>query len=244
MTAVGATDIGRRRKDNQDNYYIDVRHNDEQAFLVVCDGMGGAKSGNIASDMAVNLFAAEVKKRQKPGMSFAYMRDVMAEAIQNANRLTYEKSNEDADCTGMGSTMVAVLVDGSDACFLNVGDSRAYHFSLSGVRQITQDHSLVQMMVLRGELTAEQAKNFPGKNLITRAVGTEPEVEGDVFTQELRKDECLLLCSDGLSNEMADQEMLFEVAHGQRRSDCCQRLMHIAKHRGAPDNVTLVLASM
>ena len=97
-------------------------------------------------------------------------------------------------------------------------------------------------MVQRGELTREQAKNYPGKNLITRAVGTEPQVEGDIYVQELKKDDCILLCSDGLSNEMADQEMLFEVAHGVRRSDCCRRLLNIAKNRGAPDNVTVVLA--
>lgn len=94
------------------------------------------------------------------------------------------------------------------------------------------------------ELTQEQAKLHPGKNVITRAVGTEPEVEGDVFTCRLRRDECILLCSDGLSNEMADQEMLFEVVHGLSKSDCCQRLLHIAKNRGAPDNVTVTLAAV
>ena len=99
-------------------------------------------------------------------------------------------------------------------------------------------------MVQRGELTREQAKTYPGKNLITRAVGTEPEVEGDIYVQELKKDECLLLCSDGLSNEMADQEMLFEVAHGMKKSTCCERLLSIAKNRGAPDNVTVVLAAV
>ena len=95
-----------------------------------------------------------------------------------------------------------------------------------------------------GELTQEQAKLHPGKNVITRAVGTEPEVEGDVFICKLRKEECILLCSDGLSNEMADQEMLFEVVHGMSKSDCCQRLLHIAKKRGAPDNVTVALAAV
>ena len=94
------------------------------------------------------------------------------------------------------------------------------------------------------ELTQEQAKLHPGKNVITRAVGTEPEVEGDVFICKLRKEECILLCSDGLSNEMADQEMLFEVVHGMSKSDCCQRLLHIAKKRGAPDNVAVALSAV
>ena len=111
-----------------------------------------------------------------------------------------------------------------------------------GIRCVTVDHSLVELMVQRGELTHEQAKNHPGKNVITRAVGTEPSVEGDIYIQKLHRDDCLLLCSDGLSNVMADQEMLFEVAHGVRKSDCCQRLLRIAKNRGAPDNVTVAMA--
>ena len=125
---------------------------------------------------------------------------------------------------------------------INVGDSRAYLFTPDGVQLLTVDHSIVEFMVQRGEITQEQAKNHPGKNVITRAVGTEPSVEGDIYIQKLHRDDCLLLCSDGLSNVMADQEMLFEVAHGVRKSDCCQRLLRIAKNRGAPDNVTVAMA--
>ena len=211
---------------------------------MVCDGMGGAKSGNIASDMAVNLFAAEVKKRQKPGMSFAYMRDVMAEAIQNANRLTYEKSNEDADCTGMGSTMVAVLVDGSDACFLNVGDSRAYHITKNGISQVTSDHSVVEEMIRRGELTPAQARQHPAKNYITRAVGTEAEVEPEFFERRVEPGDILLLCSDGLSNMVLDEEILFELRANPELSTCPKRLIQIANDRGGPDNITVVLLAI
>ena len=142
----------------------------------------------------------------------------------------------------MGTTLVAAFLLRNTAVVINVGDSRAYHFSQQGVRQLSCDHSVVELMVQRGELTREQAKNYPGKNLITRAVGTEPQVEGDIYVQELKKDDCILLCSDGLSNEMADQEMLFEVAHGLKKSTCCERLLAIAKNRGAPDNVTVTLA--
>ena len=144
----------------------------------------------------------------------------------------------------MGTTLVSAVTNGSGAVICNVGDSRAYHFTREDVSLVTRDHSMVAYMVERGELTQEQAKLHPGKNVITRAVGTEPEVEGDVFICKLRKEECILLCSDGLSNEMADQEMLFEVVHGMSKSDCCQRLLHIAKKRGAPDNVTVALAAV
>ena len=109
------------------------------------------------------------------------------------------------------------------------------------MRQLTTDHSLVQMMVKRGEISPEQAKNYPGKNLITRAIGPESVVECDIFHRRLENGECLLLCTDGLSNLVDDQEILFEIVHGANRPSGCERLLEIAKNRGAPDNVTCVL---
>jgi len=125
-----------------------------------------------------------------------------------------------------------------------VGDSRAYLFNKDGMSSITTDHSLVELMVQRGELSREAAKNHPGKNLITRAVGTEATVECDIYHHKLSKGDCVLLCSDGLSNVMSDQEILFEVVHGVKKNDCCQRLLKIANYRGAPDNVTVALVAM
>lgn len=122
-----------------------------------------------------------------------------------------------------------------------MGDSRCYLITREGIRQITADHSLVQMMIRRGELTVEQARTYPGKNYITRAVGTEPTVECDLFRQNLSKGEFLLMCSDGLHGVVDDQEILFEVVHGVNKENCCQRLLDIAKTRGAPDNVTALL---
>lgn len=244
MMAVGATDKGRRRKDNQDNYFIDVRHDDRQAFLVVCDGMGGAKSGNVASDMSIHLFAAEVRKRQKPGMTVSYMRGIMEAAIGEANRLTFERANEDIDCAGMGSTMVSVMIDGSDACFLNVGDSRAYHITKNGITQVTCDHSIAQEMIRRGELTLEQARSHPAKNYITRAVGTEPEVEPEFFSRRVEPGDMILLCSDGLSNMVLDEEILFELHANPDMANCPHRLIQLANERGGPDNITVVLLAV
>ena len=144
----------------------------------------------------------------------------------------------------MGTTLVAALVRGNRVSLINVGDSRAYVINQKGIRQITRDHSVVQMMVDRGELTAEMAKSYPGKNLITRAVGTEMTISGDIFRQELSRGDFLLLCSDGLSNLLDDQEILFEVVHGVNKERCCKRLLDIAVSRGAPDNVTSVLVSV
>lgn len=238
----GLTDPGNIRTQNQDAYEI-VNFGHDRALLLVCDGMGGARSGNIASSMAAEAFVSEVRRCQKLAVSAERAESILRGALELANKAVYEHAALSEEYAGMGTTLVAALVLKNTAVIINVGDSRAYHFSAQGVRQITTDHSIVEMMVQRGELTREQAKTYPGRNLITRAVGTEPEVEGDIYVQELKKDESLLLCSDGLSNEMADQEMLFEVAHGMKKSTCCERLLSIAKNRGAPDNVTVVFAA-
>ena len=243
MQLWGLTDPGNIRSQNQDAYRI-VEFGHDRALMIVCDGMGGAKSGNVASSMAVEAFVAEVRRSQKLAFSVERIKQILRGALELANKAVYEHAKLGDEYSGMGTTLVAAFLLKNTAVLINVGDSRAYHFSAQGVRQVTSDHSIVELMVQRGELTPEQAKTYPGKNLITRAVGTEPEVEGDIYVQELHKDDCLLLCSDGLSNEMADQEMLFEVAHGMKKSTCCDRLLSIAKNRGAPDNVTVVLAAV
>lgn len=243
MQTWALTDPGNIRQQNQDAYAI-IPFGRERVLMIVCDGMGGAKSGNVASTLAVEVFTGEVRRTQKAGMSAQNAAAMLRGALELANRAVYEQSQLSEDFAGMGTTLVAAWLTREQAVIINVGDSRAYHFTQNDVSLVTRDHSMVSFMVERGELTQEQAKFHPGKNVITRAVGTEPEVEGDVFTRQLRRDECILLCTDGLSNEMADQEILFEVVHGLHKSDCCQRLVQIAKKRGAPDNVTVALAAL
>jgi len=166
---------------------------------------------------------------------------MLRSAVKLANFTVFDQSAQFEEFSGMGTTLVAAVVREGKATLVNVGDSRAYGINRSGIQQLTKDHSLVQMMVDRGDLTPEVAKSYPGKNLITRAVGTEPIVMCDIYHWEVGKGDYLLLCSDGLSNVMDDQEILFEVAHGVNKDRCCQRLLSIAKNRGAPDNVTSVL---
>ena len=243
MQIWGLTDPGNIRSQNQDAYNI-VEFGHDRALMIVCDGMGGAKSGNVASSMAAEAFVAEVRRSQRLALSVERVKQILLGALELANKAVYEHAKLGDEYSGMGTTLVAAFLLKNTAVVINVGDSRAYHFSAQGVHQVTRDHSIVELMVQRGVLTPEQAKTYPGKNLITRAVGTEPEVEGDLYVQELHKDDCLLLCSDGLSNEMDDQEILFEVVHGMKKSTCCERLLSIAKNRGAPDNVTVVLAAV
>ena len=239
----GITDPGCVRPQNQDTYLIEVL--DKNTLLcVVCDGMGGAKSGNVASTLAADVFVQEVKRTWTPDMDPEKLDQMLRGAVKLANFTVYDQAQQFEEFDGMGTTLVAVLIQGKSATVVNVGDSRAYCLDEEGIRQITTDHSLVQMMIHHGELTPEQARSYPGKNLITRAIGTESVVECDVFHRRLTKGECLLVCSDGLSNLLDDQEILFEVVHGINKKSSCERLLAIAKNRGAPDNVTCVLVQI
>ena len=240
MQSWGLTDQGCVRAQNQDAYQI-AQLDRNSLLCVVCDGMGGAKSGNIASSLASDIFVQQVKQTWSPDMSQDSVDKMLRNATKMANFTVFDQSKQFEEFTGMGTTLVAVLIHGKRATFANVGDSRAYFIDRAGIRQVTVDHSVVQLMVSRGELTPEQAKTYPGKSLITRAIGTESMVLCDIFHRKVSKGDYLLLCSDGLSNLMDDQEILFEVVHGVNKQHCCQRLLNIAQNRGAPDNVTSVL---
>ena len=240
MQSWGLTDPGCVRKQNQDAYRIEQL--DRNTLLcAVCDGMGGAKSGNVASNLAVEVFVEEVRRSWSPLMDPDKVVQMLRGAVKLANFTVYDQAAQFEEFNGMGTTLVAALIRGQKVTVVNVGDSRAYGIDRDGIHQITKDHSLVQMMVDRGDLTAEVAKNYPGKNFITRAIGTEPVVMCDVYQRDVSRGDYLLLCSDGLSNMMDDQEILFEVVHGVNKQHCCKRLLNIAKNRGAPDNVTGVL---
>lgn len=240
MQSWGLTDPGCIRTQNQDTYQIE-RLNDNVLLAVVCDGMGGAKSGNVASSLAADVFVQEIRRNWKPGMEDAKIDGMLKNAVKLANFTVYDQAQQFEEFQGMGTTLAAALVSNRHAAIVHVGDSRVYGIKSDGIRQLTRDHSLVQMMVERGELTPEQARRYPGKNLITRAIGTEPMVESELTHWEMKQGDSLLLCSDGLSNIMDEQEILFEVVHGVNKQYCCQRLLDIAKNRGAPDNVTSVL---
>lgn len=239
----GLTDPGCVRPQNQDAYHMEQL--DRNTLLcVVCDGMGGAKSGNIASSLAVDVFVQEVRRTWTASMNQEKINQMLHSAVKLANFTVFDQAQQFEEFDGMGTTLVAVLVHNRHVTVVHVGDSRAYRVNGQGIWQMTRDHSLVQMMVERGELTQEMARTYPGKNFITRAIGTEPIVECDVSNLEFSKGEFLVLCSDGLSNVLDDQEILFEVVHGVDKRDCCQRLLDIAKNRGAPDNVTSVLIAV
>ena len=241
MRAWSLTDQGRVRKQNQDAYsYLQFELGDGTEILaaVVCDGMGGAKAGNIASEIAVETFMEELRKDfYAPSVT-----DVqMLCAVKTANRLIYEKAQSDPDYEGMGTTLVAAVTDGSHVTVANVGDSRCYLIRDGGIQQLTKDHSVVEDMVDRGEIERADAWKHPRRNYITRALGAEEQVECDLFFRDLEPGDVLLLCSDGLSGVVNPQELLFEVVYGGELETAAERMVNIALERGAPDNVTALI---
>jgi len=242
MQAWGLTDVGMVRAENQDAFVIQ-NLSDSCLLAIVCDGMGGASSGDIASRLALQVFARYVSEEWNADMTGVDLCQLLCQGVEQANAAVFAHAETRAEYRGMGTTLVAALVCETAAYVVNVGDSRAYSIGESGIAPITVDHSLVQILLNRGELTPEEARTHPDRNLITRAVGTEAHVSADAYEVPSESWEALLLCSDGLTNLVADQEILFEIAHGETKADCCHRLLQIAKNRGAPDNVTAVLVT-
>ena len=242
MNAWGLTDKGVVRAQNQDAFYLQVKHEDNQAILAVCDGMGGARAGDVASRLALDTFVGEVGRTLKPGMDTEAIKRTLSFAAALANEAVYVKA-EAAEYTGMGTTLVGAAVSGSQAVVINVGDSRAYRIA-GGIARVTRDHSLVEDLLSTGDLTEQEARSHPSKNLLTRALGTDLWVDCDLYALDMAPGEFLVLCSDGLTNVVEDQEILYEVLHGGDTAEACTRLVRLACERGGPDNVTVALIAV
>lgn len=241
MQVWGITDIGLIRKENQDAYLIHENPNSGYTICVVCDGMGGSAGGQLASNIATETFVAELNKVLVPDMEPDQLCAASSYAVSVANDSIRATAQRLTEYKYMGTTLVAAVVNKDVAVITNVGDSRAYHISKDGIVRITKDHSLVERMVDRGDITEEEARRHPNRNLITRALGPDVVAECDSYICPIKEGEYLLLCTDGLVNTATDQEILFEVIHGERPDSCLERLIEIAKSQGAPDNVTVVL---
>lgn len=242
MKAYGKTDCGLVRANNQDTYRIELR--DDIGFIVLCDGMGGAKAGNVASEKAAELFMAVLTERCTPELSESEMANLLADAVTAANAGVYELAKSSPDYEGMGTTLVGGICTGKTVMLINVGDSRAYVLDDRRIAQITRDHSWVEELVAQGKLTREEAATYPGRNLITRAVGVDPQTAGDIYRVTLSEGQSILLCSDGLSGMMTDGEIALHHAQAESQEQACGQLIRAACGHGGHDNVTVVLYSI
>lgn len=242
MTVFGLSNRGAVRKENQDTFRVDAPKGRDQLTAVLCDGMGGARAGEVASDLAAVNFMSHAANSLDESSSPSDMRGILSDAVRFANKKVYDRAYSDIDCMGMGSTLVSVLIAGKYAVFANVGDSRAYLINKGTMQQITKDHSYVEELIARGELTREAAKTHPKRNVITRAIGVEPSVNVDYFDFKFQSGMQILLCSDGLYNAVAEERILSIILENPDVEQACTKLMEEALKNGASDNVTAVLA--
>ena len=237
MKIYAMTDVGRRREVNQDYVYVTDRPiGPFPNLLTVADGMGGHKAGDFASSYTVNVLKDELKKTpmDKP-------EEILRSVVSIANHKLIEAASRDIKLEGMGTTLVAATVVGNTLYFANVGDSRLYVVDKQ-LRQITRDHSLVQEMVRMGEITAEEARNHPDKNIITRALGAEKTVDVDFFDMRLEPGSTILMCSDGLSNMVEDKKMEEIILNSDE--DITWKgntLIQEANNNGGKDNIAIIL---
>ncbi len=231
------TDIGRKRKVNQDFVYSSERLVGPLPNLfLVADGMGGHNAGDYASRLAVET----IVERSRGSLETNPLR-VLDEAVQSANGLVRQRAQEAPELQGMGTTVVAAVIDGRELYVANVGDSRLYIVNSGEIRQITKDHSWVEEMVRRGGIGKAEARNHPDKNIITRAVGAEETVRIDFFQVLLQEGDVILMCTDGLTNMLEDEEIRMTLDGARDIVEKAQGLVRAANERGGRDNISVVL---
>lgn len=239
MNTVGSSDIGKRRSRNEDSFCFG-RCEDGVEWAVVCDGMGGAKGGQIASTIAAEMVSRKIEKCYNKLMSEFSISNLLLSAVTTANVAIYDRAQADESLEGMGTTIVACMVKNSVACIAHVGDSRAYIIRDGQIRQITKDHSLVQEMYDKGQITKEQFDNNPNKNIITRALGINEEVDIDFDTEDIEQGDALILCTDGFYGSISDAEIL-ELYKSVDFDDLADKYIETANNNSGHDNITVVV---
>jgi len=239
MKAVFLTDRGKIRPHNEDNGGVIVNQAGVH-LAVVADGMGGHRAGDVASSITLTKFKEyweETGEFSDPESIENWFR----EHITQLNQYIFEHAKLNPECQGMGTTVVAAIVTDQFASIANVGDSRCYIFNDSGFNQLTEDHSLVNELVKSGQISKEDAEHHPRKNVLLRAVGTEPTVEIDIKTISFEEGDFLLLCSDGLSNKLSDHEMKEILTKEIPLEEKAQEMINLANQYGGEDNITLAI---
>ena len=238
MRIFSKTDKGMVRDNNQDAFFAG-KLGEDCFFAIVCDGMGGANAGNVASETAVKKLSEYIIKSYRKSMTNDDVCKMLKNSVESVNILIYDKALKNPELNGMGTTAVIAVAQGNNVVIAHVGDSRAYLIN-EEITQITRDHSVVQSLIESGKLSAVEAKNHPRKNVITRAIGAEESVSAECDELTLKSGDFLLLCTDGLSN-FADAEDIKNAFSVGDVSLVAERLIDIANKNGGRDNVTAVV---
>lgn len=238
MKIVAKTDRGKVRATNQDAYFVG-EFPGEVAWAVVCDGMGGAAGGNIASALAVKVINERISASYNPHMKESSIKNMLESALIAANLEVYDLSIERSELNGMGTTVVCAVVKDGQAYIAYAGDSRAYISSGGKLTQVTVDHSMVQDLVNKGKLTSEEAAVHPNRNIITRALGVQDTIDVDFKQVDFAPGDILILCTDGLSNYVSAEE-ISEVVKDTKYYAFADRLVKKANTNGGGDNITVV----
>lgn len=241
MQIFSKIDIGKVRHSNQDAYFA-VLLDDGSAFVVVCDGMGGAKAGNVASEAAIKIVSEYVLRSYSPSMDEDAVSNMLRGAVASANIDIYDLALKNDDYSGMGTTVVTALIRESGAVVCHAGDSRAYLIN-EEIVQLTRDHSMVQNLIESGKLTHEEAKVHPRKNVITRALGAEENIFCDISVVDVKKGDVLLFCTDGLSNFVEAKE-LHKIFKTNDINNVPSILIDVANDNGGGDNITVVTVAV
>jgi len=246
MRSIGRTDIGLVRKVNEDSFLCEELEGMENTYLyIVADGMGGHNAGEVASSMAVKEVALHIKGNMEIlGSSERDILELVRNSMLYANDKVYKTSIIKSNCLGMGTTLSMVLIKDGSAYIGHVGDSRIYLVRENHLKQLTEDHSLVAELVRSGSIKPEEADNHPQKNVITRALGTEYNLEPDVFMENVQDGDIILICSDGLTNAVKEEDLVRILVDNTDLNDACGLLIDKAKENGGFDNITVVVIHM
>ncbi|MFV0362783.1 MAG: Stp1/IreP family PP2C-type Ser/Thr phosphatase [Suipraeoptans sp.] len=237
MKQYAMTDLGRKREINQDYVYVtDEPVGPFPNLMVVADGMGGHKAGDFASKYATSVFKTELANT-----SLSSPEEILRKIVVTVNNKVIEAAKDDIKLEGMGTTLVVATVIGNILYFANVGDSRLYLIN-DKIQQLSKDHSLVEEMVRLGGIKAEEAKHHPDKNIITRAIGVKDSVEADVYEYQIKRGDIVLMCTDGLSNMVEDEDMFDIVKTARDLVEAVHMLIEKANSNGGRDNIGVVIA--
>lgn len=240
MKIFGVSDIGKKRKSNQDNFFY-FKFSDEKCFAFVCDGMGGQNAGDVASGIVKELFSSEIVNKLENKKTNEEIKELIFEYYKIANEDIFNKNILNENFKGMGTTCITVVLNGLNLNVFSVGDSRAYLYSNSELIQLTVDHSYVQTLVDCGKITREEAKIHPRKNEITNAVGISKEIYVDFKNFVVGENDLILICSDGLTNNCSDDEIKNILSEEENVTDCVKKLIGVANFNGGGDNITAIL---